>query len=225
MSVYDEGLKSLFNGYRALFSRGLEISAEAPLPAGPKIIAANHANASDPIYLPYLLAEKTHCLFQNGLFAVPLLGWLFKKTGQVCVDRQHGRPAYDQACALLKAGKTIALFPEGRLCRREARIQAKNGTVRMALETGAAILPLGFYIRPQDLLNLSLPWNQATPPGGWQISGKCYARFGSPWYPDPSLPIESQTEELMDRIYSLVDQLVYEASRSTSPISLNPIRL
>lgn len=223
MSIYDTGLKSLFNSYRAIFSRGLEISGEFPLPAGPKIIAANHTNASDPIYLPYLLEEKTHCLFQNGLFAIPLLGWLFKMTGQVCVDREHGRAAYEQTCHLLRSGKTIALFPEGRLCPRESRIPAKSGTVRMALETGTTIIPLGFYIRPQDVISISLPGKRSAP-GGWQVAGKCYARFGQPWRPNPAQPLAAQTEELMQRIYSLVDQLACEVSTCASPISLNPIR-
>jgi len=225
MSAYDVSLKGFFAGYQTLFSRGLEVSGNFPLPNGPKIIAANHTNASDPIYLPYLLDEKTHCLFQDGLFAIPLLGWLLKMTGQVCVDRQHGRPAYNQTCNLLRTGKTIALFPEGRLCRRDARIRAKSGTVRMALETGVPIVPLGFYIRSQDLLTLRVPWNRSIPAGDWQISGKCYARFGTPWYPSASKPLDVQTEVLMDRIYSLVDQLEYEVSTCESPISLNPIRL
>jgi 1-acyl-sn-glycerol-3-phosphate acyltransferase len=222
MSACDAVLKGLFGGYRALFSRGLEISGQFPLPAGPKILAANHTTASDPIYLPYLLEEKTHCLFQNGLFAVPVLGWLFRMTGQVCVDREHGRAAYEQSCALLRAGKTLALFPEGRLCPREARLPAKSGTVRLALETGVPIIPMGFYVRPEDTLTLHLP-GKTSRPGNWQVGGKCYLRFGEAWHPNPARSPAAQTEELMDRIYALVDQLAREVSACASPVSLNPI--
>jgi len=224
MSVYDESLKGLFNIYRLLFSDGLEISGNPTLPKGPKIIAANHTNGSDPLYLPFLTDEKLHCLFQNGLYRIPVLGWLLKKTDQICVDRANGRPAYERACSLLKEGATIAIFPEGRLVRREARIKAKSGVVRMALETGAPIIPLGFYIRPQDLITLQVPWNDKIPPGDWQITGKCYARFGEPWIPDSDKPVAIQAEELMERIYALVDQLEYEETLCASPISPNLIR-
>ena len=224
MSVYDESLKRLFNVYRFLFSDGLEVSGHTSLPLGPKIIAANHTNGSDPLYLPFLTGEKLHCLFQNGLYKIPVLGWLLKETDQICVDRANGRPAYERACSLLREGETIAIFPEGRLVRREARIKAKSGVVRMALETGVPIIPLGFYVRSQDLITLRIPWNDEIPPGDWQVAGKCYARFGAPWIPDPHQPATNQVEELMERIYALVDQLEYEETLCASPISPNLIR-
>lgn len=224
MSVYDERLKNLFNVYRFLFSDGLEVSGNTSLPVGPKIIAANHTNGSDPLYLAFITEEKLHCLFQNGLYKIPVLGRLLEKTDQICVDRANGRPAYNRACSLLREGATIAIFPEGRLVRREARIKAKSGVVRMALETGVPIIPLGFYVRPQDLINIRIPWNNKIPAGDWQISGKCYARFGEPWIPEPNKSAAIQAEELMDRIYTLVDQLENEEALCASPISPNLIR-
>lgn len=226
MSIYDVGLKGLIYGYCALFSSGFEVSGELRLPAGPKIIAANHTTASDPIHLPYLLGEKAHCLSQNNLFAIPILGWLFRKTGQVYVNRQHGHPAYEQACTLLRAGKTIALFPEGRCCPRGIHNKAKSGAVRMALETGAAIIPLGFYVRPQDVLTLSLPWNRSLPPSEWQVKGICHARIGKAWHPNPARSVETQTAELMARIYALVEKLDKESNccAKTAPSLLHNIQ-
>ena len=224
MTNHYENLKTFFKVYRLLFSSGLEISGAKSLPDGPKIIAANHTNGSDPLYLPFLTNEHIHCLFQHKLFSIPVLGWLFKKTDQICVDRAHGRPAYDRACALLRQGETVAIFPEGRLVRREARIRAKSGVVRMALETGVPIVPLAFYVRPQDLINIRIPWNKEIPPGDWQIAGKCYVRFGEPWMPNPDRPLDVQTEELMDRIYALVDRLEFEEAVCEPPISPNLIR-
>jgi len=108
--------------------------------------------------------------------------------------------------------------------RRKARIKAKSGAVRMALKTGVPIVPLGFYIRPQNLITLRIPWNDKIPPGDWQIAGKCYARFGEPWNPDPEMSVATQTEELMEQIYTLVDQLEHEEALCASPISPNLIR-
>jgi 1-acyl-sn-glycerol-3-phosphate acyltransferase len=212
--------KQILKGYLAFTSRGLEISGQSKLPAGPKIIVANHTNGSDPVYLAFVTEEPPHTLFQNGLFTIPVLGWLMRKSQQICVDRQHGRPAFDEACAYLRHGQTVALFPEGQLCRREARVPAKSGAIRMALETGAPIIPLGFYVRPQDLVRLQIP---GKPAGDWQISGKCYARFGEPIHADPGVPLDVQTAEMMDQIYILVDQLAREKTSCALPIALKPI--
>jgi 1-acyl-sn-glycerol-3-phosphate acyltransferase len=225
MSIYDSTLKQLFNIYCYLFSDGLELSGHLPLPAGAKIIAANHTNASDPLHFPFLVDEKIHFLIMKSTFDIPILGQLLKKTGQISVNRQNGRPAFAQAYDLLQAGKTIApFFPEGKLCLRNKRVKERNGAVRMALKTGVPIIPLGFFVHPNNSIALSLPGKNQRPNGYWQFRGKCYARVGEPYYPNPANPISHETNELMQRIYALVDQRTCEEAVCASPITLNQIR-
>jgi len=224
MSIYENTLRQLFNIYCYLFSDGLELSGHLPLPADAKIIAANHTNASDPLHFPFLVDEKIHFLIVKSTFDIPILGQLLKKTDQISVDRQDGRLAFAQACDLLQAGKTIAIFPEGKLCLHNERVKGRSGAVRMALKTGVPIIPLGFFVHPNNSIALSLPGKNQRPNGYWQFRGRCYARIGEPYHPDPIKSIAHGINELMQRIYAFVDQLTYEEAVCASPISLNHIR-
>jgi 1-acyl-sn-glycerol-3-phosphate acyltransferase len=223
MSFYDRVQTQLFNAYTQVLSDGLAISGHTPMPKGAKIIAANHTNASDPYHFPALLDEEIHLLIIDITFAIPIVGHLLKKSGHIKVDRHNGRPAFVKACDLLRAGKTIVLFPEGKLCLRDERVKGRSGAVRMALETGAPLIPLGFFVHPKDAVSLSSQWLNGKPQGYWQFRRKCYARVGKPYHPDPAQSIAHETNELMRRIYTLVEQLTSEQTVSTSPVSLNSI--
>jgi 1-acyl-sn-glycerol-3-phosphate acyltransferase len=184
----------------------------------------NHTPGCDPLHLPFILKETPHFLLQDGLFAIPGIGWLLRATGQIPVQRgtERARDAKEQACALVRAGETIAIFPEGKDVPLGQRIPAKTGVVRIALETGAPIIPLGLYAPPQRLTSLNFNWDGKQRSGAWQFTGQSYMYFGAAWRPNAQANIHSQTEELMDRIYSLVAEAERD-SLCVSPTSLNPI--
>ena len=92
----------------------------------------------------------------------------------------------------------------------------------MALETGAPIIPLGLYAPQPNLTPLNFQWQGCARTGAWQFSGKSYMRFGSPWLPNAQLDVHVQTEELMDRIYSLVAEAEKESQCASQP-ALTPI--
>ena len=218
----DTMLYGLLNFHAHLFNCRVDVSGE-PLPAGPKIIAANHTVASDPFYVPFACDEKPHFLFQHNLFKIPVLGNLLKATGQIPVQREteQAKEALVTVANLLHDGKTIVIFPEGRLVPPGERIHAKTGVIRLALETGAAIVPLGIHVEDRNLVNLRLPWQGCTRSGLWQVGGKCRMKFGTPWKPEPS-NIHTLTDELMNRVYSLVNDIRKELP-CVSPTLPNPI--
>jgi 1-acyl-sn-glycerol-3-phosphate acyltransferase len=184
----------------------------------------NHTPGCDPLYLLFILEETPHFLLQDGLFAVPLIGKLLKDTQQIPVDRgtERAKEAKERACALLREGKTIAIFPEGKDVPKGQRIPARTGVVRMSIETGAPIFPLGLYTPPQYLTPLNFNWRGSPRSGAWQFIGKSYMRFGAAWRPSAQSDIHLQTEELMDRIYSLVAEIERESQCVSYPI-LSPI--
>src|SRR3989304_6153297 len=128
MLTPDKFALSILESYSFLFHRTCDVSGQTSLPRGPKIIAMNHTVGCDPLHLPLILEEAPHFLLQDGLFTIPFIGWLLKETGQIPVCRKSGRAiqALEQACAILRAGHTIAIFPEGKNVPVGRRIRAKT---------------------------------------------------------------------------------------------------
>jgi len=224
MFTADQIARPLLQAYFTLLNRTYDVKGIASLPPGPKIIAMNHTPGADPLYLPFILEETPHFLLQDGLFAIPIIGWMLKETGQIPVQRgtERAKSAIEQACTLLREGKTLAIFPEGKDVPSGQRIPAKTGVVRMAIETGAPIIPLGLYAPPQYLKPLNFNWQGSPRSGAWQFSGKSYMRFGAAWKPGLRSDLHTQTKELMDRIYLLVAEAEREA-QCVSHTLLSPI--
>ena len=216
--------RSVLKSYFTLLNRTYDVKGHLSLPPGPRIIAMNHTPGCDPLYLPFVLKETPLFLLQDGLFAIPVIGWMLKETGQIPVYRgtDRARDAKEQACALLREGKTIAIFPEGKDVPRGQRIPAKTGVVRMAIETGMPIIPLGLFSPSQWLTSLNFNWQGIRRSGAWQFSGKSYMRFGPAWIPSAQNDLHAQTNELMDRIYLLVAEAERE-SQCVSHTLLSPI--
>ena len=216
MSASDERLCQILKTTARLLNRSYIVSGHTSLPRGPKIIAMNHTDGCDPFYLPIFLDEKPYFLLQDGLFEIPVIGRMLKQAGQIPVYRESkmAREALAHACELLRQGKTIVIFPEGKQVPAGQRIPAKTGAVRMALETGAPIIPLGLYTPTENLISLQFKWKGSQRSGLWQFSGKSYMRFGTPWKfdrADANQPdIHALTEELMNHIYRLVTDIQKE---------------
>ena len=212
--------------YQRIFRLRYEVKGLESLPAGPKIIAINHTNVTDIVFLPLALSSIPRFVVQGDLFEVPVLGEILKGTGQIPVNAGDRPKAFEQAHECLKQGETILIFPEGQLVPFGERVKAWTGTVRLALATGAPIIPLGIYADPQNVAALKIHRNGQARKGHYQFRGNCYLRFGAAWQPDPSkqkpVQVHAQTDELMDKIYSLVAEAQKE-SQCVSPTLLNPI--
>jgi len=225
MQLCDEIIKLYTNGYLRLFRLKCSVSGAYPLPEGPKIIAANHPNVTDSYHLVSLLQDKPHFLMRSKLFSKPIIGWLLRKAGQIEVT-DFGRSAFQQACKLLQQGRTIVIYPEGRLNPESKKLKAKSGAIRLSLATGAPIVPLGLYVPLVYIKDMRSYLNGRLSQGSWQVSGICYLKFGCPWTPNFSgedpLRIHSLSQEMMDNIHALVDELRKEVT-CESLTSLSPI--
>jgi 1-acyl-sn-glycerol-3-phosphate acyltransferase len=211
----------VLKSYFTIFHRSFDVKGNCLLPAGPKIIAINHTPGFDPLYLPFILNETPHFLLQDGIFKIPFVGWALKETGQIPVNRgtERAKEAKEQACAILRDGGTIAIFPEGQDVELGKRIPAKTGVIRMAIETGAPIIPLGLYAPHEKLTPLNFRWQGRERSGAWQFSGKSYLRIGTPWLPAAQADVHAQTEELMNQIYSLVAGAEKDAQYAPQPLT------
>ena len=212
--------------YKNLFGLKYEVKGFESLSPGPKIIAINHTNVTDAIFLPLIFSKMPRLIVQDDLFQVPVLGNILKETGQIPVDPADRHKAFEQAYELLLQGETILIFPEGQLVPFGDRVKARTGTVRLSLATGAPVIPLGIYAHPQNVTSLKIYRKGQVRKGLYQFKGNCHLRFGASWRPNPlqqkPFQIHAQTDELMDHIYSLVAEAQQE-SQCVPHTLLNPI--
>ena len=120
------------------------------LPAdGSVIVVGNHLSVADAFILTTTVARRgrrIRMLGTAGLFSTPLLGALLRKVGYIPVHRRSSDPAAALAPAreALAAGQCLGLYPEGSITRLPGSWPArgKTGVVRLALDTGAPVVPL-----------------------------------------------------------------------------------
>ncbi|GAB47270.1 lysophospholipid acyltransferase family protein [Mobilicoccus pelagius] len=142
------------------------------LPSGGCVVAANHISYADPFAVAQFLLDNGHPPFflaKDSLFRIPVLGRWFAATGQVPVHRGTGRAAsaYAEACAAVRAGRTIVVMPEATITKDPDLwpMRAKSGVVRIALATGCPLVPLGQWgaqeLVPRGSTRLR-PWPRKT---------------------------------------------------------------
>src|SRR5262249_49091635 len=80
----------------------------------------------------------------DALFKVPLLGQIIKAVGAFPVDIRKGRgeAACLEARRVLSRGEALGIFPEGQRSEQAAMGDLRTGVARLAIETGAPIVPV-----------------------------------------------------------------------------------
>lgn len=122
---------------------GMRVSGRENVPSeGAAIIAPNHKSFWDAFFIAAVLPRNVRFMGKAELFA-GRRGKLFVALGAFPVRRgASDSEALDTARAILHQGELLALFPEGtRVPDPEALGTPKRGAVRLALETGAPLVP------------------------------------------------------------------------------------
>src|SRR5215218_3503801 len=129
---------------------------------GALIIASNHRSFMDPWAIGMMLRRPVYYVAKAELFHRRTVAWLLSSLGAFPVDRGHGdRDAMDAARRILERGDVVVIFPEGTRTRPGALGTPKRGVGRLALETGAPVVPValigteavrkGWRIRPHKV--------------------------------------------------------------------------
>ncbi|HEX9203019.1 MAG TPA: lysophospholipid acyltransferase family protein [Vicinamibacteria bacterium] len=157
--------RHLARAWARLLLRGLgvrvEVTGSANVPRGPAVYAANHGSALDiPILFGYLPVDF-RIIHKRSLYLIPLVGWTLYLAGHVGIDRGNAFRAHRSlmaAAARIRAGTSLAVFPEGTRSP-DARVRPfKRGSFVLALEAQVPVVPLSLAgvkrVAPRGLLTL-----------------------------------------------------------------------
>ena len=128
------------------FFRMRVFAAELEPASGPVILAPNHFSFFDHFFLAAALRRKVRFMAKSQLFARPMQ-YVYTHGGVFPVRRGHrDDEAFVTAKAILRRDGTVAMYCEGGRSRTgELAEQAKPGIGRLALESGAAVVPVAIF--------------------------------------------------------------------------------
>ncbi|HEY7147117.1 MAG TPA: lysophospholipid acyltransferase family protein [Streptosporangiaceae bacterium] len=120
--------------------------------SGGMILAANHLSYADVLAVAlysYRAGRYPVFLAKSSLFDIPVLGYIVRKLGQLPVYRN----ATDAALVLkdaelgIRNGASVIFYPESTVTRDPAKwpMVAKTGAARLALSTGAPVVPVAHW--------------------------------------------------------------------------------
>jgi 1-acyl-sn-glycerol-3-phosphate acyltransferase len=114
---------------------------------GPLIMVANHVNFLEvPLIYTHLRPRPLTGFAKVEAWKNPLIGALFDMGGAIPLYRgQADMSAFRQALRALKAGRILALAPEGTRSGHGRLQRGRAGVVLLALRSGAPLLPLVYY--------------------------------------------------------------------------------
>jgi 1-acyl-sn-glycerol-3-phosphate acyltransferase len=120
------------------------------VPNGPVILVPNHASFMDHFFTAGWIRRRVRFMAKSQLFQPGLADYIFSHGGVFPVRRgQHDEDAFITAFKLLDRGEAVVMYAEGGRTRTgEIAAEAKPGVGRLALESGAPVVPvaiLGSY--------------------------------------------------------------------------------
>ena len=190
----------------------VDVSWQASLPAGPKLIVANHPSTTDPFYLNLLSTQPMNLLLIQHPFMVPVFGTYLRWSGHVPVVPGQGRTAFDDAYRLLKKGRTVAIFPEGDVSPRRGGLHPpRTGAARLALMTGVPIVPVGIYLPLWRCRTIVSHIGGRDYVGYWYMRGTYSMTVGQALYGHGDVEDRAGVNRLSNQIMQQIDGLAQES--------------
>jgi 1-acyl-sn-glycerol-3-phosphate acyltransferase len=138
-------------------------------PAGPLIFAANHESFADEFFIPITSRRQVFYFAKTEYFTAPglrgrAMAAFFHGLGQVPVARTDTRSAaavIDIGMEVLGEGRALGIFPEGTRSPDGTLYRFRTGAARLALRSGAPVVPVGLVGTRDVLPPDSRRWRRA----------------------------------------------------------------
>jgi 1-acyl-sn-glycerol-3-phosphate acyltransferase len=129
-----------------LLYRVRAIGVENVPKSGPLVLAPNHFSQMDHFFVGLYLRRKIRFMAKSQMFGPSLLTYVYKHGGVFPVRRgRHDEEAFKTAFELIEQGEMLLIYAEGGRSRGQDLGEPKPGIGRIALESGAPIVPVAIH--------------------------------------------------------------------------------
>ena len=136
-----ELVRVLLTPYLLFFFRARCIDSDKVPIEGPVIVAPNHFSFLDHFFVAVYMRRKVHFMAKSQLFKRPMQ-FIYTHGGVFPIRRGHrDEKSFQTADTILGRGDVIVMYAEGGRSRTGELGEAKPGVGRLALETGAVVVP------------------------------------------------------------------------------------
>ena len=171
----------------------VEIIGKENIPeTGNGVICSNHYSNYDPVSTAIYLDRLPHYIAKKELFKNKLFSWVLDQLGVFPIDRKVSMDmkAVKTAIKLLKEGKIVGIFAEGRRVKAGEDVAAKAGVALFAMKGNAPVIPCAIS-------------------GTFKFRSKLTIRYGEPLTLD-EFRDKKLTTELMGEITKVIMDKVEE---------------
>jgi 1-acyl-sn-glycerol-3-phosphate acyltransferase len=177
--------------------RGRASGAQNVPETGAAILAPNHFSYMDHFLIGIFIRRKVRFMAKSQLFS-PVAQWVYLQGGVFPVRRgARDEEAFVTAETILARGGVVAMYPEGGRSRTgKLSEQARPGVGRLALESGAPVVPIAI-VGSSKIRN----WKRLRFP-------RVRVQYGEPLHfePEPQASRERQ-QQIADEIFAEIRTL------------------
>ena len=113
---------------------------------GAFILAPNHFSQMDHFFAGVYIRRKIQFMAKSQMYGNPVLDYIYRVGGVFPVRRgHHDEEAFKTAYAVLGRGGCVGMYCEGGRSRTGRLGKAKPGVGRLALESGAPVVPVAIH--------------------------------------------------------------------------------
>lgn len=113
---------------------------------GALILAPNHFSQMDHFFVGVYLRRKIRFMAKSQMFGPPVLTYIYKHGGVIPVRRgHHDEKAFETAFEVLGQEEMLLIYAEGGRSRSGELGEPKRGVGRLALESGAPVVPVAIH--------------------------------------------------------------------------------